>query len=196
MSVASILIFVFEILYLLIPAAVANTMPVFVKKYFKRLDYPIDFYKKISGERVLGDNKTFRGFIFGILGSIIIVLIQSKLYNLSFFFYKHSLIDYSNINVIFFGLLSGFSVLLFDSIASFIKRRLKVKPGKSLLILDQVNGGLGFGLFLLLFFIIVDKISPDLYVYIFIFSIILTWTIGHFIIKYLGYLLKLEKAKI
>ena len=34
-----------SIIYFLIPAAVANMMPVFVKNHFKILEYPLDFKK-------------------------------------------------------------------------------------------------------------------------------------------------------
>ncbi len=178
-------IVILSIIYLIIPAVIANTMPVFVKKYFKKLNYPIDFYKKINGKRILGDNKTFRGFIFGILGSIIIVLLQKILSNY-ILFSKISLIDYSRINILLFGFLIGFFVLLFDSIASFIKRRLNFKPGESFFILDQINGGIGF-VFTIYFYLNSFNII--------LFSLII-WFLGHFLIKYLGYLFEIDKNKI
>ncbi len=179
------LVFIIHILYLLIPGAFANMAPVLFKK-FNFLNYPVDFGLKFGKNRLFGTNKTFRGFFFGILGSIIFVFIQRILFNYELF-RNISLIDYSKINLILFGFLIGFSVLFGDLIGSFIKRRLNVGPGKSLFIVDQVNGGVGFALFVIPFYF--KSWSLALW-------ILIIWTIGHLIIKYFGYLLKIDKEKI
>src|SRR3989344_8741788 len=98
---------IFKVAYLLVPAIFANITPVLVKKHFKKLDYPIDFGIKIFGKRIFGKNKTFRGFIFGMLISLIFALIQKLLHNYDFF-KSLSLINYSSVNIILFGLLCGF----------------------------------------------------------------------------------------
>lgn len=189
-------LFIIQILYLLVPAAVANMAPVFAKK-INFLNYSVDFGLKIGKNRLFGTNKTFRGFFFGVLGSIIFVLLQRILFNYRFF-RNLSLVDYGEINLILFGFLIGFGVLFGDLIGSFIKRRLKVGPGKSLLVIDQINGGFGFALFIFIFY----AFTEDLHLYfdigslLFLLSIVLIWGIGHLIIKYLGYLLGIDKKKI
>ncbi len=177
---------ILQIIYLLIPAAVANMVPVFVRNHFKFLAKPLDIGLSFYGKRILGSHKTFRGLIFGMLGSLVVVFIQNLIYA-NEFFYNLSLIDYSSINLLVFGIFAGFFVLLFDSIASFVKRRLNFKPGERFYILDQINGGLGFSLFIFLFYIR----SWPLFI-----IIILVWIIGHFLLKYLGYILGIDKEKI
>ena len=180
-----IFLFLLKLTYFLIPGAFANMIPVFVKK-LNFFNYPLDFRMNFFGERLFGANKTFRGLFFGIGIAIILLFFQQILYNYRFF-KNLSLIDYSMVNFLLFGFLTGFGVLVGDLIGSFLKRRLYVAPGKSLLIVDQINGGFGLAIF------IVPVYFKSL---IFAIWIILAWTIGHFILKYLGYLLKLYKEKI
>lgn len=178
-------VFFFSILYLLIPAAITNMIPVFMRK-IDFLNYPIDFNLKIFDTRLFGKNKTFRGLIFGIFGSMIVVLLQGFLYKYEIFF-NISLINYSLINPLSFGFLVGFSVLFGDLIGSFIKRRFNFKPGEHFFVLDQINGGLGFGLLIIL---------PYFRSWSLFLWVILSWFIGHLVLKYFGYLLGLYKEKI
>jgi hypothetical protein len=181
-----LILFLVRIVYFIIPAAFSNMMPVIVRPYFKKLKYPLDFNKKISGIRILGNNKTFRGLIFGILGSIVLILLQTYLYQYNFF-RNISLIDYTQINPIIFGFLTGFSVLFGDAVASFIKRRLEFKPGESFFLLDQINGSLGFSIIVLPFYL--DSMKLAIWINI-------VWIIGHLIIKVISYLFKFEKKAI
>ena len=178
-------VFLLKILYLLLPGAIANMTPVFVRK-IKFLDYPLDFNLKFFGKRLFGKNKTFRGLIFGILASILIVLLQSFLYKYKNF-YDISFVGYNNINIFGFGFLIGFGVLFGDLAGSFVKGRFGFKPGEHFFVLDQINGGIGFGLFVVLPYFM----SWNLF-----FWMILVWFIGHLIIKYLGYLFGIGKEKI
>ncbi|MBI2148219.1 CDP-archaeol synthase [Candidatus Woesearchaeota archaeon] len=178
--------FILSIIYFLFPAAFANMLPVFVKNNFKYLDYPVDFYFKIGKNRLFGNNKTFRGFIFGIIASIIVVFFQNLLYNYKFF-QSLSLIDYSRSNFLILGFLIGFGTLFGDLIGSFIKRRLNYKPGEKFYVLDQINSAIGILIFVLPFYF--NSWSVALW-------IIIVWFIGHLITKYLGYLLKIDKEKI
>lgn len=177
--------FLLQLIYFLIPGAFANMMPVFVKR-LHFLNYPVDLGVKLFGERLFGANKTFRGLFFGIVLAIILVFLQQVLYNYELF-KNLSLIDYSGINFLLFGFLTGFGVLFGDLIGSFLKRRLHVSAGKSLLIVDQINGGLGLAIFIVPFYF------KSL---IFAIWLILAWTIGHFILKYLGHLFGMYKEKI
>ena len=60
---------ILQSLFLFLPAAVANMMPVLVKD-IRFLRGSVDFGLTIHGKRVFGDHKTWRGFFFGILGAI------------------------------------------------------------------------------------------------------------------------------
>ena len=176
---------ILQIIYLLVPAALANMAPVFFSK-INFLNYPADFGFKIYGKRIFGKHKTFRGFFFGILASILIVYMQKLLYNYDFF-KELSLIDFNSVNFLAFGFLAGFGVLFGDLIGSFVKRRFDFKPGKSLFVLDQINSMIGFGIFV----VGVYFKSWGLFFYV-----LIVWFFGHLIFKYLGYLFGMYKEKI
>lgn len=176
---------ILQIIYLLIPAGVANIIPILVKK-IKFLDYPVDFNLKLFGKSFLGRNKTFRGLFFGIIGGMIFVIIQFFLYRFEFF-KNLSLVNYSEINILFFGFLVGFSVLVGDLIGSFVKRRFSFKPGQSFYVLDQMDSIIGFIIF------VVPIYFKSWYILVWL---VLVWLVGHLIFKYIGYLCKLNKEKI
>ena len=109
---------ILETIWLLLPAGVANTAPVFAAKYnwFPTLNRPIH-------ERLLGSHKTWRGVVAGIIfGSIAGLLLG------------HGLL---------LGAALGAGALGADSLKSFIKRRLHIAPGKSLPVFDQIDYVIG-----------------------------------------------------
>ncbi len=182
MNLGSIL----DLAYFLLPAAIANMIPVFVKHKFDYLNLPLDFGIKLGGKRLLGENKTLRGLIFAIIGAIITVYLQIILYDYKLF-RNLSIVDYSQINFLLFGFLTGFGVMFGDAIGSFVKRRLNVAPGKPLLFVDQVNSVVGLGIFVLPFYL---RSFKD-FVYL-----LIIWTVGHFVLKFLGYLFKVDREAI
>jgi len=50
----------------MLPAYFANMAPVLVQK-INLFAYPVDFNQKMNNKPIFGKNKTFRGFIFGII---------------------------------------------------------------------------------------------------------------------------------
>lgn len=159
--------------------------PVLVRRWFKRLEYPLDYNKKIFGERILGNHKTFRGLIFGILAAIFGVFLQVLLYR--FLFFKSlSIIDYSAVNILLLGFLIGFGILLGDAVGSFFKRRLKIAPGREFMPVDQLDSPIV--MFLVLW--------PFGY-FDFKFALIgvVVWGVGHLIINYIGWYLKIKRNK-
>jgi CDP-2,3-bis-(O-geranylgeranyl)-sn-glycerol synthase len=77
-----------------------------------------------DGERVLGDNKTFRGFIGGfIVGTIVGVFC-------SYVFSK---------NLLTIAIPASLGALLGDMAGALLKRRLKIKPGGALPVVDQLD---------------------------------------------------------
>ncbi len=111
------------------PAYVANALPVIFGRGSRT---PLDFNKKFMGKRILGDHKTVRGTLSGLIGGILIGYLESLLG---------------------FGFMLPISVLMTigalfgDVLGSFIKRRLNLKSGHSVPIMDQY----GFFIFGLLF---------------------------------------------
>lgn len=169
-------------LWLLLPALFANSTPILFK-WVPFLNYPIDFNKKFRGKPLFGKNKTYRGFIFGVLMAILIVYIQYLLYP---FTKNISLINYTKINIFLLGFLIGFGTLLGDLIESFFKRRLNIKPGELWFPFDQIDWVVG-ALFFMSFYV---KVS---WMYIFI-SIILA-IILHPFANLSGYYLGIKKNK-
>jgi CDP-2,3-bis-(O-geranylgeranyl)-sn-glycerol synthase len=126
----------------MLPGIFANMAPIIVRKHFKLLATPLDLKKELNKKRILGDNKTYRGLIFGILFAIIMAYIQAFLYNYASF-QSISLINYEQINAPLLGFLIGFGVLLGDAVESFIKRRFNISPGQPFIPWDQIDSALG-----------------------------------------------------
>jgi len=169
-------------IYLMLPAYLANMMPVFVKK-INFLNYPVDFNKKFKNKPILGTHKTFRGLFFGIIAGIIIAYIQYLLRNYSFFA-NISLLNYEY--WILIGFLLGFGALVGDMAKSFFKRRVNIKPGAKFIPWDQLDYSIGSLLFISIIFI------PS-------WQIILTVLILNFLLhisaNHIGYYLKIREVK-
>jgi len=104
-----------------IPPMIANAMPVLISK-----GRPIDFGKKfIDGKRLLGDGKTWEGLVTGLLGGSLASIVVSTYLRQSSF--------------IPISVLASFMALIGDILESFIKRRLGIKRGEPLPILDQLD---------------------------------------------------------
>ncbi|HSX05849.1 MAG TPA: CDP-archaeol synthase, partial [Candidatus Saccharimonadales bacterium] len=65
-------------LWFFLPAALANGVPVLVVKIpgLAKLEAPMDFGLSYRGKRILGAHKTWRGFIAGVLTSILTLWLQ------------------------------------------------------------------------------------------------------------------------
>jgi len=131
--------FLLGVFWLFLPAAFANMAPVFLRR-LPILTAPMDFGRSLAGKRILGDNKTWRGFFSGVFASLVVIEFQSCLYP---FPAGMTIIDYESENIIWFGLALGLGAILGDAAESFIKRRLGILPGKSFFIVDQIDWILG-----------------------------------------------------
>jgi CDP-2,3-bis-(O-geranylgeranyl)-sn-glycerol synthase len=129
--------FILKILYLTLPAAIANLVPPLVRK-IPVFNHPIDHGLTFRGKRLSGNNKTYRGFIFGVAAAMVVAYVQKELYP-DPFFASYSIIDYSAINIPLFGFLMGLTALLGDAIKSFFKRQQGIESGKSWPLFDQVD---------------------------------------------------------
>jgi len=188
MALSDIAFYILQLIYLMLPGIFANMMPVFAGKLniLKSLAVPVDFNKKWFDKRpILGSHKTFRGYITGILISIIIIYIQVKLYNYEFF-QQLSIIPYNQYNFFTLGFLLGFGVLFGDTVKSFFKRRLNIKPGKPFIPFDQIDSVLGAILFVRMIYIPTFKLVA---------SLLLLSLITHLGIRTIGYYIGINKER-
>lgn len=128
----------FDAFWFFLPAGLANMSPVFAARMpgLKGWKAPIDMGKTRDGHRLLGENKTWRGLVFGTLtGGIVCVLQQFALPSTSL------------VQAFIIGASMGCGALVGDAVESFFKRRRGIKPGNAWFPLDQIDyiiGGLLF----------------------------------------------------
>lgn len=180
---------IWQIFFLLAPAGVGNIAPVLGNKipFIKKWQTPVDFKLKIFNKRLLGESKTWKGLalgaVFGGLTNILIFILISTSSYLS------SILEFMNgglLYLILLGMLLGIFALLGDCLESFIKRQLKIAPGKSLPILDQIDYIIGaYALIFILF---------DLSLMHYVWGLIIYGLI-HPCMSNLGYILKLKKDR-
>lgn len=89
---------------------------------------PVDFGKNLfDGKPIFGKNKTFRGFLVGLIVGTGVGLVESALF------------EYP----VVLGVLLSLGALVGDLVGSFVKRRLGISPGGMLPVADQVDFVLG-----------------------------------------------------
>ncbi len=104
-----------------LPAMTANATPVFIRR-----GRPIDARKTfVDGRRILGDGKTYEGFIVGTYFGITVILAY--------------VIIAGTISYFYWGIPSVIGALLGDMLGSFIKRRLDIPRGGKAFLLDQLD---------------------------------------------------------
>lgn len=136
---------VISIIIFFLPAATANAAPVIAAKIpvLKKYNYPIDFNVYYKNKRILGDHKTIRGLIAGVVVAITTSLL---IYYLGLYqFVNEVTLNWDNI--IYISVLLGTGAIFGDLVKSFFKRRLKIKPGAIFFPFDQVDFIIGAGLF-------------------------------------------------
>jgi CDP-2,3-bis-(O-geranylgeranyl)-sn-glycerol synthase len=160
------------VFYLMIPAYIANMVPVFVKKIPWKT--PMDFGLSFGKKRLLGNNKTWKGFVFGVL------IGTAVMYFLSLAYWPF---DFS---VLHWSILASAGALLGDCVESFFKRRSNIGPGKPWIPFDQLDysvGALVLGSFV--FF-------PG---WLNAFIVVFVGVAGHILVNHIGYFLGLQKVK-
>ncbi len=119
-------------LYIILPTYCTNGAPVIFGG-----GRPIDLGKMLpDGQRILGDNKTFRGFISGIMAGVLVGLLCSYIFS---------------INLMPIALPASLGALLGDMVGAFVKRRLHITPGGALPGVDQLDFVVGSMLLVSLF---------------------------------------------
>jgi CDP-2,3-bis-(O-geranylgeranyl)-sn-glycerol synthase len=149
---------VLQVLWLFVPAYAANMAPVLVGPYFERLARPIDGGRTLGGKRILGDHKTWRGLVAGIVAGVVVYELQRLL---------HAwggvaglvVMDYAS-HPVLPGLLMGLGTGVGDAVKSFFKRRVAIPPGGSWPVFDQLD--FFFGSYAFLSVLHVPPVAPTL----------------------------------
>lgn len=129
--------------WVFVPALLPNTFAVFLGG-----GTPVDFGKSWKGKRILGDGKTWRGFIGGaLIGGLLIGLAQYGISDLCGSANHWGWGD-DIWRCVKISLALGFGSLVGDMIGSFIKRRIGIERGAKAPILDQYDFVFGSFLFL------------------------------------------------
>ena len=117
--------------------------PVLALDLFQPLKVPLDFGATIGGRRIFGDNKTWRGAIFMVLGPALAAVVLTQ-----WPAYRDALPDaVSSASPVLWGALVGLGVVVGELPNSFLKRRLGVAPGTrrrdavgvALIVFDQAD---------------------------------------------------------
>lgn len=166
--------------WILFPAYAANVFPPLAKG-----KVPIDFGRKLpDGQRIFGDHKTIGGFSLGVIAGTLIGLLEECLQPLLNSYASQWGITLPRMsNIAALAIAAG--AMLGDLGGSFIKRRLKMKPGAKAPLLDQLGFVIGAAL-LSMWFI---GITPVMLLFMLILTPIL-----HRTVNVIGYRIKAKKV--
>ncbi len=155
-----------DIAWLLLPAAAANMAPVFAQHWslLPALNIPVDFGLTWRGNRLLGDNKTVRGFVVGGVTGLLVGALRGAAWQ---------------------GAAVGLGALAGDAFFSFFKRQLNMAPGTSWKPFDQIDFVVG-ALAALYFFAPINLFQI-------IFSLLL-FGVGSFLVSAAGVALAIKKT--
>jgi CDP-2,3-bis-(O-geranylgeranyl)-sn-glycerol synthase len=108
-----------DALKFIFPAYCANATPVLAGGGI-RMDFGKNFF---DGKRIFGNNKTFRGFFFGLAIGVVVGSMETVAFHFP----------------VLFIFLVPLGALLGDLAGAFLKRRVGIEPGGLLPIVDQVD---------------------------------------------------------
>lgn len=171
-----------DLAYLLLPAAIANMAPVIARRirFLDFLNHPIDGRLKLNGKPVLGNHKTWRGLVSGIVAGIVVTGIQALIGPTSF-----DLVVYRDVWLPL-GAMLGAGALIGDAFKSFLKRRVGIPEGSPWVPYDQIDFGIGAVIAALPFVQLGWPIS---------FTAIAVLAFCHVLIVRIGYLVGLRNEK-
>lgn len=186
------------VLWFFLPAGIANAAPVFATRavslfnvripLLHHLNTPIDAGRSWRGKRIFGENKTWRGLLFGILSAIIVVYIQQLLWQHQVVtIFSDELMQYMTYSPVLLGFLFGFGALAGDFIESFAKRQAGVPSGKSWFPFDQTDYVIGG--------CVAIAAVANLPIVYYLLTLVI-WFGMHLLFSYIGYLLKLKPQPI
>lgn len=154
---------------------------------------PIDGGRMMGdGRRILGDGKTYRGLLVGVVCGLLVGLLQMRLVSSGFAVFGTTLPAFgmSTTSSVIVILAMSCGSLFGDMFMSFFKRRLGLKRGAPLPVIDQLDFVLGAWLFTYL-------ISPEWFTAMFSFWIVVTvlviTPVLHLVTNIIGYFIGVKK---
>ncbi len=171
---------IIDAFWFFLPAGIANMTPVFASRIpgLNKWRSPLDFGKSYKDERILGDNKTWRGLLMGTLVAGLVGIIQHKIAIPA---------EASWITVFSSSALMGLGALFGDAVESFFKRRRGMKPGQTWFPFDQIDYIIGG----LLFVAPISKLSLPL-----VLTVFIMYSSLHVALVYIGYVVGLRAKPI
>lgn len=177
-------------LWFFLPAGIANVFPIFAANIplLKKYTAPMDFGKSWRGKRILGDHKTWRGMIVGIIAATLTLWIQQLLIGqFGWFADFQNRVDYTVLPTLVVGPLFAIGALGGDALESFFKRQFNIKPGDGWFPFDQIDYIIGGAIATLPFV----NISLIQYVWL-----LLIWVVIHICSTIIGFFLGLKDKPI
>ena len=187
MSITDVIMIMLVGLWVFVPAMIPNSAAVVFGG-----GKPIDFGRTWGGKRILGDGKTWRGFIGGGLSGVALGLIMI---GISYFFDPDNFWGFgqfwSCLGILF---CLSFGSLIGDMLGSLIKRRMGLARGQKAPILDQFDFVIGAFLITAIFYPhwIYDTYIEGWHIAALIFVLIMT-LILHRAVNIVGYKAGLKK---
>ena len=119
---------VVQVLYLFAPLLASAALSGVVLRFdlFPALRRPIDAGLSFHGNRLFGDNKTWRGVVVAVIGSIATAAVQKAIEAQT---RAVALVDYRDLSAIWFGGAMAAGAMLGELPNSFVKRRMGIPPG-------------------------------------------------------------------
>jgi CDP-2,3-bis-(O-geranylgeranyl)-sn-glycerol synthase len=166
-------------LLIIFPAYAANGFPPLA-----RGRKPIDLGKNWNDRnRIFGNGKTFEGFAFGLFTGFLVGALEAYLYpELNAYAMQFNVT--LPLITLFIGFMISFGALFGDLAGSFIKRRLGLKRGADVPLLDQWNFIIGATLFAMWF--------TEITVWMFLIMLLIT-PVVHRIANIVAYKIKIKK---
>lgn len=134
----ALLLLLLETSWFFLPAAVANVAPVLVARV-SWLNLPLDGGWQWRNRRLLGDNKTVRGVVAGVVFGSITALLQQAVSSLPDVAAIALVVSPSALAAAWWGAWLGLGALFGDALKSFIKRQLDIAPGQPWRPFDQID---------------------------------------------------------
>lgn len=154
---------VWQVLWLAVPIFLAGAVHMVVVKQdrLSALRVPLDGGRSWRGQRLFGDNKTWRGFAIMIPGCILLFALQQLLHHQFPGLAWLACFDYRAANPLWVGTWMAMGYLLGELPNSFIKRQAGIEPGITVpglrgtlfSLLDQTDSVLGFLIFMPLYWL-------------------------------------------